>query len=77
MNIARALMNAPRVLLVDEPTSALDSERGAAIVDLLLTLTRERDTATLLVTHDLDHLSAVDERLHLVDGRLTAPAVVG
>lgn len=77
VNIARALMNGPRVLLVDEPTSALDSERGAAIVDLLLTLTRERDTATLLVTHDLatlqDRLTAVDQRLHLVDGRLTAP----
>lgn len=77
VNIARALMNAPRVLLVDEPTSALDSERGAAIVDLLLTLARERDIATLLVTHDVltlqDQLTPADQRLHLVDGRLTAP----
>lgn len=79
VNIARALMNGPRVLLVDEPTSALDSERGTAIVELLLRLTRERDTATLLVTHDVSglhgHLTADDRRRHLVDGRLTTPVV--
>ncbi len=50
--IARALVHEPRVLLVDEPTSALDRERGAAIMELLARLTRERGTATLLVTHD-------------------------
>ncbi|MFJ9852629.1 ABC transporter ATP-binding protein [Streptomyces sp. NPDC101150] len=73
INIARALMNEPAVLLVDEPTSALDHERGAAVLDLLTTLTHRRATATVLVTHDRSHLTAVDEIVEVRDGRLSAP----
>ncbi|MGW0731667.1 ABC transporter ATP-binding protein [Streptomyces sp. NPDC002851] len=76
VNIARALMNDPAVLLVDEPTSALDHERGAAVLDLLVRLTRERGTATVLVTHDRAHLSEADEVLAMADGRLNALAAV-
>ncbi|MEV5201461.1 ABC transporter ATP-binding protein [Streptomyces sp. NPDC053720] len=76
INIARALMNDPAVLLVDEPTSALDHERGAAVLDLLLALTRERSTATVLVTHDLAHLDRVDRTVRMDDGRLTVPEPV-
>ncbi|MFE7182289.1 ABC transporter ATP-binding protein [Streptomyces erythrochromogenes] len=72
INIARALMNDPAVLLVDEPTSALDHERGAAVLDLLVTLTRERSTATVLVTHDHAHLVRMDRTATMADGRLTA-----
>ncbi|MFC1416892.1 ABC transporter ATP-binding protein [Streptacidiphilus cavernicola] len=70
VNIARALFAEPAVLLVDEPTSALDHERGAQIIDLLAGITRERRTATLLVTHDHDLLSRADHLLQLTDGRL-------
>ncbi len=67
VNIARALMNDPAVLLVDEPTSALDHGRGAAVVDLLAGLTAERGVATVLVTHDRTHLGRADQ---VADGRL-------
>lgn len=72
VNIARALMNDPSVLLVDEPTSALDQERGASIIDLILRLTDERSTATLLVTHDLVHLPRMHAVMQMVDGNLGA-----
>lgn len=70
VNIARALMNDPSVLLVDEPTSALDQERGASIIELILRLTDELNTSTLLVTHDLVHLPRMHAVVHMVDGRL-------
>ncbi|GAB2566738.1 ABC transporter ATP-binding protein [Leucobacter ruminantium] len=69
--IARGLVHEPDVLLVDEPTSALDQQRGAEIMALISRLTRERDTATLLVTHDLVHRDALDELVTVVDGRIT------
>ncbi|MQS11502.1 ABC transporter ATP-binding protein [Streptomyces kaniharaensis] len=74
VNIARALMNDPKVLLIDEPTSALDHERGSAVLDLITTLTHERSTATVLVTHDRTRLASVDHIAEVHDGRLTVPA---
>ncbi|MBZ2198808.1 ABC transporter ATP-binding protein [Occultella gossypii] len=74
VTIARGLMNEPSVLLVDEPTSALDSERGAAILDLLRRLTTERGLATVMVTHDRDHLAHADRVVEIVDGRAHALA---
>lgn len=76
--VARSLMGGPAVLLVDEPTSALDAERGRAVVELLRDVTRDRGTATVLVTHDLRHLGLTDRALVMRDGRLSEhEAVVG
>ncbi|MDI9884662.1 ABC transporter ATP-binding protein [Streptomyces sp. HNM0645] len=79
VNIARALMNDPTVLLVDEPTSALDHERGAAVLDLITGLTHRQATATVLVTHDPTHLTAVHQVAEVHDGRLvlSAPTELG
>jgi putative ABC transport system ATP-binding protein len=76
VNIARALMNDPSVLVVDEPTSALDTHAGAKVMDLLLALTAERSTATLLVTHDLTLAPRTHQHLQMVDGRLTTAAAL-
>ncbi|QJU54465.1 ABC transporter ATP-binding protein [Herbiconiux sp. KACC 21604] len=74
VNIARALMNDPAALLVDEPTSALDSRTGTAVMELLLSLTAELGTATLVVTHDTEQLAHVAHTVHLVDGAVQEAA---
>src|ERR1700741_5406321 len=50
--IARALTNNPDIIFADEPTGNLDLKTGEAIVDLLLSLARERKKTLLVVTHD-------------------------
>jgi dipeptide transport system ATP-binding protein len=51
--IAMALACEPRLLIADEPTTALDVTIQAQILDLLLSLKRERQMALVLITHDL------------------------
>ncbi|HKR53171.1 MAG TPA: ABC transporter ATP-binding protein [Chthoniobacterales bacterium] len=69
--IARALVNDPAIVFADEPTGNLDSKTGEAIMDLLLSLARERKKTLLVVTHD-PHLAALgDRQLHMADGVLT------
>ncbi|MFB8764957.1 ABC transporter ATP-binding protein [Nocardiopsis alba] len=70
VNIARALVGRPSALLVDEPTAALDHDRGARIMELIEEATRTFEVATLLVTHDTEHLGTVARVLEMRDGRL-------
>lgn len=71
VGIARALMGEPALLLVDEPTSALDHERGHAVIELLREVTAEQQTATIVVTHDLQYLPLADRTASMSDGRLS------
>ena len=51
--IAMALACEPKLLIADEPTTALDVTIQAQILDLLRALVAERDTALIMITHDL------------------------
>jgi putative ABC transport system ATP-binding protein len=68
--LARAMALDPPLLLADEPTGNLDSATGAAIIDLLFALNRERGTTLLLVTHDATLAARADRVVSLCDGRL-------
>jgi peptide/nickel transport system ATP-binding protein len=61
--IAMALSLEPALLVLDEPATALDVTTQAAILDLLADLIRERDTATLYVTHNLGVVSQICDRV--------------
>ena len=68
--IARALVNSPRVLLADEPTGNLDNATGARILDLLLRLTRQQETVTLMATHSAEAAAIADVLITLRDGSI-------
>ena len=69
--IAMALALEPSVLIADEPTTALDVTIQAQILALLARLNRERNLATILITHDLGVVAEVADRVLVMhDGRI-------
>ncbi len=73
--IAVALAGDPALVVADEPTTALDVTLQAQILGLLERIRRERGTALLLVSHDLDVVaSRVDRVLVMYAGRVVEEA---
>ena len=68
--VCRALVNEPAIVFADEPTGNLDSESGGAVLDLMLSLQREKGTAVVMVTHSGDIASLAHRVLTLRDGRI-------
>ena len=64
--IAMALACEPKVLIADEPTTALDVTIQAQILGLLRELVAERDTALILITHDLGVVAGMCERVNVM-----------
>jgi oligopeptide transport system ATP-binding protein len=64
--IAMALACEPKVLIADEPTTALDVTIQAQILELLRELVAERDTALIMITHDLGVVAGMCERVNVM-----------
>jgi cell division transport system ATP-binding protein len=52
VDIARALLNSPRLILADEPTGNLDPETTEEIMNLLVQISKDFGTAIVMATHD-------------------------
>ncbi len=61
--LARALALEPELLFLDEPTAGLDPDRTASLVELICNLRRDLDLTVVMVTHDLETLVAVSDRI--------------
>ena len=65
--IALALAPKPKLIIADEPTTALDVSVQAQILDLLRKLCKERDTAIILITHDMGVIAETTERVAVLN----------
>jgi branched-chain amino acid transport system ATP-binding protein len=67
VEVGRALMTEPTLLLLDEPSSGLDARETEALADTLRAVQAERGTAVLLVEHDVDFVRSFSTRLSVLD----------
>ncbi|GGB07302.1 phosphonate C-P lyase system protein PhnL [Puia dinghuensis] len=71
VNVARAIIAKPRLLLIDEPTASLDVRTKDVVIGLIRDL-KQHGTSVLCISHDEYTLSTLaDRRLHLQAGRIT------
>lgn len=67
VGIARALANGPKLLLSDEATSALDPQTTRSILKLLKDINRRLNLTILLITHDMNVIKEVCDRVAVID----------
>lgn len=71
VSIARALLNKPELILADEPTGNLDPETSEEIMQLLIAVAKEENTAILMATHDMQMVQKFPGRiLKVLDGEI-------
>lgn len=74
---ARAIINAPDLILADEPTGALDSRSAQMLLEAIEDLNRELGASIMLVTHDPFAASYCQRILFIKDGKLFSELVRG
>ncbi len=67
--IARALVNKPDILLLDEPFSNLDFKTTIDIQDAILQFKQENELSICLVSHDLDHVMYMTDKIFILKGK--------
>ena len=68
--IARALISQPKILFADEPTGNLDERNAESVLNLLIELQKEFQTALVVVTHDAVIANRADRVIEIHDGKI-------
>ncbi|MEY3208395.1 MAG: hypothetical protein RL064_426 [Bacteroidota bacterium] len=68
VDIARALLNSPKLILADEPTGSLDPETSDEIMQLLFQIAKDDGTAILMATHDFMVVNKFPSRTLTTEG---------
>ena len=70
--VARAIVGKPNIILADEPTGNLDSAMSNEIMDILLSLNKEYEVTTAIVTHNQEIADRTEKTIRLFDGSQVA-----
>jgi ABC-2 type transport system ATP-binding protein len=73
VQLAKALLNEPRLLVLDEPTASLDPDAGDRVRQLLLRVARHSGRAMLITSHNMREVERMCDRIHFIGaGRIVA-----
>lgn len=72
IDIARALLHDPKILILDEPTTGLDPQTRRLLWDVIARLRKERDTTVFLTTHYMEEAADADYVVILDSGKIAA-----
>lgn len=75
--LAHAMDPEPELLILDEPTSGLDESAARWLEETLTTIKRSGRTTILMVSHDLDQVRRIADRVTVLDRRIVAEGLVG
>lgn len=74
VDIARALVHAPRILILDEPTTGLDPQTRKSVWDVVHKLRKEQELTVLLTTHYMEEAADADRAVIIDGGKILADA---
>lgn len=70
VGIARAFVNAPKIVFADEPTGNLDSKTTLEVMAIIVNMARRRNQTLIIVTHDPSIAAYANRIVHILDGNI-------